>query len=93
LIFGLLCLAALASLALGKGRRLRHGWMGVRLAALSLILALNLALAGCRASTLVISGTTTGNYVITIQGTLLSNTAVVRYTTFNLSVTSSQPAP
>ena len=96
LILGLLSLAGLASLALGNRRRGRHGWLGsgwlgVRLAVLSLILALNLALAACRPSTLVISGTTTGNYVITVQGTLLSNTAVERYTTMNLSVTSSQP--
>ena len=79
---------------MGKGRRARgawlgSGWLGVRLATLSLILALNLALAACRPSTLAISGTTTGNYTITISGTLVSNTAVVRYTTLNLSVTAS----
>jgi len=96
LIFGLLSLAGLASLALGKRRRARHGWLGsgwlgVRLATLNLILALNLALAACRPSTLVISGTTTGNYTITVSGTLASNNSVVRYTTLNLSVTSSVP--
>jgi len=96
LIFGLLSLAGLASLALGNNRRGRHGWLGsgwlaVRLAVLSLILALNLALVACRPSTLVISGTTPGNYVIQVQGTLLSNTAVNRYTTMNLAVTSSAP--
>jgi hypothetical protein len=96
LIFGLLSLAGLASLALGKRRRDRHGWLGagwlgVRLATLSLILALNLALAACRPNILVQSGTTTGNYVITITGTLTSNTAVIRNTYLNLSVTSSPP--
>jgi len=96
LIFGLLSLAGLASLAMGNRRRARHGWLGsgwlgVRLATLSLILALNLALVACRPSTLTISGTTTGNYTITISGTMYSNTAVVRTTTLNLSVTSSVP--
>ena len=61
LIFGLLSLAGLASLALGNRRRARHGWLGsgwlgVRLATLSLILALNLALVACRSSTLVSPG-------------------------------------
>ena len=88
ILFGLLSLAGLISLALGNRRRARHGqfgsaWMGVRLATLSLILALNLAMVACRSSTLVISGTTTGNYTITIQGTLEANTTVVRYTTLN----------
>ena len=94
ILFGLLSLAGLISLAVGNRRRGRHGqfgsvWMGVRLATLSLILALNLAMVACRSSTLVISGTTTGNYTITIQGTLEANTTVVRYTTLNLSVTKS----
>ncbi len=96
LIFGLLCLAGLASLALGNKRRGRQGWLGsgwlgLRLATLSLILALNLAMAACRSSVLVISGTATGNYVITIQGTLLANTAVVRYCTLDLSTTTTAP--
>jgi hypothetical protein len=96
ILFGLLSLAGLVSLTFGNRRRARHGqfgsvWMGVRLAALSLILALNLAMVACRASTLAISGTTTGNYTITIQGTLEANTAVVRYATLNLSVTASAP--
>jgi len=96
IIFGLLSLAALASLALGNRRRARHGWLGsgwlgVRLAALSLILALDLALAACRAPTLVVGGTTSGNYTITVSGTLASNTAVIRNATLNLSVTSTLP--
>src|SRR5208283_6224227 len=94
LILGLLCLAGLGSLALGNRRRARHGWLGsgwlaVRLATISLILALNLALVACRSSTLVQSGTTTGGYTITISGTLTSNTVVIRYVTLSLAVTSS----
>ncbi len=97
LIFGLLSLAALASLALGNRRRARPGWLGtgwqgVRLATLSLILALNLALVACRPSTLAVSGTTTGGYTITISGTLISNTAVIQTTTLALDVTSSPPS-
>jgi len=96
LIFGLLSLAALASLAFGNRRRARHGglaggWLGIRVAALSLILALDLALVACRAPTLTISGTTTGGYVVTIQGELASNTTVNRYATMDLSVTQTAP--
>jgi hypothetical protein len=92
LIFGLLSLAALASLAFGNRRRARRGWLasgwlGIRVAALSLILVLDLALVACRAATLATSGTTTGNYTVQIQGALASNTAVVRYASTNLSIT------
>jgi hypothetical protein len=92
LILGLVSLAALASLALGARRRARRGprapgWLGVRLATISLILTLNLALGSCRPSTIISSGTTTGDYTITITGTLVSNTAVVRTTVINLAVT------
>jgi hypothetical protein len=96
LILGLLSLAALASLAFGNRRRARTGrwgstWLGVRVAALSLILALDLALAACRAATLTTAGTVTGNYVVTIQGELQSNTSVNRYATTTLSVTQTAP--
>lgn len=96
LVLGLLSLAGLVSLALGNRRRVRHGWLGsgwlgVRLAALSLNLALDLALVACRPATLVQSGTTTGNYTVQIYGTLVSNTSVVRYTTVSLSVTATAP--
>jgi hypothetical protein len=94
LLGGLLGLGALASLAMGRRRRgatrLSSGWLALRLAALSAILVLNLGLAACRPSTLVSSGTTSGNYTITISGTLVSETSVVRYTTINLAVTASQ---
>jgi hypothetical protein len=92
LIFGLLSLVALACLALSNKRRARRGWpgsgwLGVRLATLSLIMALNLAMAACRANTLVITGTTAGSYVVTVEGTLASNTSVNRYVTLALAVT------
>ena len=58
-----------------------------RLAGISLALALLLALSGCRGESGLGGGTPTGNYTITITGTLSSNTAVQRTTTFNLAVT------
>jgi hypothetical protein len=93
---GLLMLTGLGSLALGNRRRTRKGWFGsswmtVRLATISLILALNLALVGCRSSVLLISGTTTGGYVITLAGSLTSNTSVIRTVVIDLAVTSSNP--
>jgi hypothetical protein len=96
-LFGLLCLAGLASLAMGNRRRARTGWLGsawlgVRLATLSVILALDLALAvACRSPTLAISGTTTGSYTVQISGTLVSNTVVVRYCNVALGVTQTNP--
>ncbi len=98
LMFGLLSLAGLASLALGNRRRGHKGWLGsvwlgVRLVTLSMILALNLALVACRGSTLVQSGSTPGNYTVTLYGQLLSNTTVVRYTTLAVAVTSTNPNP
>jgi len=90
LIFGLLSIAGLAFLIFGNRRRSPRLWLGLRMATLSLILALNLVLAAsCRANTLVITGTTTGNYTIQIQGTLTSNTSVVHYCQMALSVTAS----
>jgi hypothetical protein len=91
LILGVLGLLGLASLALTSRRRARHGslggaWLGVRLVTLCLILMLDLALGSCRPAATA-GGTTTGNYTIIIDGTLVSNTAVVRKTTFNLAVT------
>ncbi len=99
ILFGLLTLAGLASLALGNRRRARAGgwgtaWFGVRLAALSLILALDLALAAsCRSSTLTTAGTVTGNYLVTIQGELDSNNTVNRYAYTDLSVTTTIGTP
>ena len=94
LLLGILTLAGLASLALGSNRRARRGWLGttwlaVRLATLSAILVCDLALVGCRSSQLNSTGTVPGNYTVTVQGILASNTVVVRNTTLNLSVTAS----
>jgi len=95
-LFGLLSLAGLVWLAIGHKRRARNGgytsrWMVVRLATLSLILALNLAMAACRPNILSITGTATGSYVVTVQGTLTSNTSVYRDVVLDLSVTQGQP--
>ena len=96
IIFGLLCFAGLASLALGNRRRAHYGWMGsrwmaVRLATLSLILTFNLAFVACRSSTLVNSGTVPQGYVITFTGTMSSNASVIRTVVVDLSVTASNP--
>jgi hypothetical protein len=61
--------------------------IGFRLASLTLVLALAAFLGSCRSVSSTSGGTPTGNYSITITGTLGSNTAVVRSTTVNLSVT------
>jgi hypothetical protein len=56
-----------------------------RLAGISLVLALLVALSGCRGG--LAAGTPTGNYTITVKGILSSNTNVERTATFNLAVT------
>lgn len=94
MVFGLLSLAALASLALSARYRRQRGWLGagwlkLRLAMLCIILCLDLALVSCRSSLLEVTGTTTGNYTVTIYGTLISNTTVTRSTTLSLAVTAS----
>jgi hypothetical protein len=66
-------------------RRLRR-WISVPGLVAGLALALLLE-AGCRSSTLTTVGTPTGNYTITVTGTLNSNSAVVRSTIVNLAVT------
>jgi hypothetical protein len=65
---------------------LRSLLLSWRLAGISLALALLLAFSGCRGGSAG-EGTPTGNYTITIKGTLNSNTDVQRTTTFNLAVT------
>ena len=92
LIIGIMGLAALwRFLPLGErtpalaASGLRR-WLSLpRLAAAGLMLAL-LLLAGCRSANLSPTGTPTGNYSITINGTLNSNTAVVRTTIITLAV-------
>ena len=59
-----------------------------RLASITFALALATLVGSCRSAVSSSpGGTPTGNYSITITGTLGSNTAVVRSTTVNLSVT------
>ncbi|HEV2350699.1 MAG TPA: SBBP repeat-containing protein [Terriglobia bacterium] len=69
----------------GAPRSLLLTW---KFSALGLALLLLSGLTGCRpANTSSNTGTATGNYTISIVGTLSSNTAVQRTTTVNLSVT------
>jgi hypothetical protein len=93
LVLWLVCLGILASLFCLHRRlaarpaamhRLPALWP--KLAVLSLVLALAALWGSCRSSTGT-SGTPTGNYTITVNGTLNSNTTVVRTTTINLAVT------
>ena len=93
IILGLLSLAALASLAFGNKRRNRYGWLGahwlaLRAVALSLILVLDLAMVvACRPNVLINAGTQVGNYTLTVNGLLVSNTSVIRTQTTSLSIT------
>jgi hypothetical protein len=90
------CLGALASLialkrCLGSRARVLFGspWAWSRLIFLSLVLALATLLGSCR-GVYSLGGTPAGSYIITVNGTLSSNTTVVRTTTVDLAVT---PAP
>jgi beta-propeller repeat-containing protein/HYDIN/CFA65/VesB family protein len=64
------------------GRR----WVLVQVCALCLLIVCETFLVSCR-STPTATGSTTGNYIITINGTLSSNSSVVRTATIDLSVT------
>jgi Beta-propeller repeat/Cep192 domain 4/HYDIN/CFA65/VesB-like, Ig-like domain len=64
------------------GRR----WVLVQVSTLCLLILCETFLVSCR-TTPTTSGSTTGNYIITINGTLGSNSAVVRTATITLSVT------
>ena len=64
------------------GRR----WVVVQVCTLCLLLLGETFLVSCR-STPTTTGSTTGNYTITINGTLGSNSTVVRSTNVNLAVT------
>jgi hypothetical protein len=94
LLLWVVCVGALWSLInlprrLATRRASMPGPLSVwpRLAILSLVLALAAFSGSCRGVGVSTGGTPTGNYTITITGTLSSNTAVVRNTTVNLSVT------
>jgi hypothetical protein len=64
------------------GRR----WVLVQVCALCVLIVCETFLVSCR-STPTATGSTTGNYIITINGTLGSNSSVVRTATIDLSVT------
>lgn len=64
------------------GRR----WVLVQVCMLCLLIVCETFLVSCR-STPTATGSTTGNYIITINGTLGSNSSVVRTATIDLSVT------
>lgn len=64
------------------GRR----WVLVQVCTLCLLILCETFLVSCR-STPTTTGSTTGNYIITINGTLGSNSSVVRSTTIDLSIT------
>ena len=64
------------------GRR----WVQVQVGMLCLVILCELFLGSCR-STPTATGSTTGNYIITVNGTLGSNSSVVRSTNIDLSVT------
>ena len=70
------------TLAVGAFRR----WFSLPRLAAGFMLALLLAEGGCRSANLTPTGTPTGNFSITISGTLNSNTAVVRTTIITLAV-------
>jgi hypothetical protein len=92
-LLGVACLAAFWTLvhlrlrrAAQEGRMLALASVWPKLAILSLVLALG-ALAGSCRGVVGIGGTPTGSYIITVNGTLVSNTNVVRTTTVDLIVT------
>lgn len=61
-------------------------WVYVQVGTLSLLILCAVFLGSCRSSS-VTTGSTTGNYSITINGTLGSNSSVVRSTIVNLAIT------
>jgi hypothetical protein len=87
----LVCLAGLGGLLYAR-KRGRAGPFAVRpqmplalrLVALGVMLAVLSWSSACRSITSV---GTTGNFTITVQGILTSNTSVIRTTTFNLAIT------
>jgi hypothetical protein len=92
LIFGLLALMVLGFLAFGRKRGwfpnlAGQRWVHAQVCTLCLILVLELFVGACRAGSTAASGSTTGNYSVTITGTLGSNSSVVRSTIVNLAIT------
>ncbi|HET9177444.1 MAG TPA: SBBP repeat-containing protein [Terriglobia bacterium] len=87
-----LLVVVLAGLVVLRRRRNRfprlagRRWVLVQVSTLCLLIVCETFLVSCR-STPTATGSTTGNYIITINGTLGSNSAVVRTATIDLSVT------
>jgi hypothetical protein len=61
--------------------------IAARLLILSGVLLMALSLGGCRSGIFLPAGTPPNSYIITAEGTLNSNTAVVNTVNFDLSVT------
>ena len=82
-------------LALIELARRRHGLLNserrkgpaFQISLLVGLLLLESLLAACRPAATTATGSTPGNYTITVTGTLSSNTSVTRSTTINLAVT------
>jgi hypothetical protein len=88
LLVGLVALSRLRPLRKWSSATARSGfrrWLSFPRLAACLALALLLLEGGCR-STVNPTGTPTGNFSIAINGTLNSNTAVIRTTIVNLAV-------
>ncbi len=91
LIFSLLALVLVGSLVLWRKRDqipnlAGHRWLRVQVCALCLLILCAVLLGSCRSAPST-TGSTTGNYTITINGTLGSNSSVVRSTLVNLAIT------
>jgi hypothetical protein len=91
LMVALLVLVLAGLVVLGRSRNrfptlAGRSWVLVQVCTLCLLILCETFLVSCR-STPTTTGSTTGNYIITINGTLGSNSSVVRSTTIDLSVT------
>ena len=85
--FLVLIMAGLFMLSRRRNRGLAgRRWVVLQVCALCLLLLGETFLVSCR-STPTVTGSTTGNYTITITGTLGSNSTVVRSTNVNLAIT------
>jgi len=69
-----------------RAETLRSPLLPWKIALVCLVLAFLMTLGGCRGTT-VVGGTPTGNYTVTVRGTMKSNTDVQRTASFNLAVT------
>ena len=91
LMVTLLVIVLLGAFVLGRNRsrfpRLAgNRWVRVQVCTLCLLIVCEVFLGSCRSNPAT-TGSTTGNYSITINGTLGSNSSVVRSTIINLAIT------